>query len=198
VSLTHRLAVAAPVLAAGAIAACDGNGSQPSAGEVGPPPAETVRDCRSAVYGKLAPRTRKASVTAGPLALLVADGGGRAAYEPSGVVKVLALVRSGETVTLAVPEAERRRLSLLYDLGRGPRRPLRLSDGTSAARFEPCAKSERWAAGKPYPDAHETQFNGGLYVRGAHCASLDVWVEERSDPLALALALGVGDRPCPP
>jgi hypothetical protein len=183
-----RLALfVAPFAAAGALASCDGESTQAP----GPPTAETVRGCRTAVYGEIAPQVRKAAVAAGPLALLVVDGGRRAAFEPSQVVKVLALVRSGETVTVVVPDAERRRLSLLYEFSGGPQR-------TSSARLSACARSEEWAQGRPYPDPRETQFNGGFFVRGAHCALLNVWVEGQPEPLRLGLPFGTGDRPCPP
>jgi hypothetical protein len=110
---------------------------------------------------------------------------------------VLALIQTGETVTVVVPEGERRRLSLLYDLGPGPKRPLRLSDGTSSARFSACTRSEEWTPGQAYPDPQETQFNGGFFVRGAHCAPLEVWIDGRADPLPLTLGFGTGGRPCP-
>jgi hypothetical protein len=186
--------VAAPIAAAATLASCDGESTQPP----GPPTAETVRGCPTAVYGEIAPEVRKAAVAAGPLALLVVDGGRRAAFEPSEVVKVLALVRSGATVTVVVPDAERPRLSLLYEFSRGPQRPLRLSDGTDSVRLSACGRSEEWAQRRPYPDTRETQFNGGFFVRGAHCALVEVWVEGRAEPSRLGLPFGTGDRPCPP
>jgi LSD1 subclass zinc finger protein len=189
--------VVTPLAAAVLLASCDGGSIQPSAGEAGLPPAETVRGCRTAVYGEIAPETRKDAVTAGPLTLLVANGGRRAPVEAA--VKVLALVRAGETATVVVPRPARSRLSLLYDFSRpGPRRPLRLSDGSSSVRFSACTRSEEWAEGRPYPDPRETQFNGGFFVRDAQCASLDVWVEGRAEPLQLSLGLDGGDRRCPP
>jgi hypothetical protein len=194
-----RFALFAALLAAAtSLAACDWESTQPSGGESAPPSAETVRGCRTAVYGKIAAGVRSDAVTAGPLALLVVDGGRRRAFKPSAVVKVLALVRAGETVTVVVPEAERDRLSFLYDFSPGPQRPLRLSDGTSSARLSACARSEQWARGQPYPDPRETQFNGGFFVRGAHCALLEAWVEGETEPLGLGLPFGTHDRPCPP
>jgi hypothetical protein len=181
------------------LAACDGDSGAPDAESPEMPAAEIARNCQSAVYGKLRPDVRKAAVAAGPLALLVEDGGGAAAFEPSAIVKVLALVRTGERLTLSVPDAERRRLSLLYDLSTaGPRRPLRLSDGTSSVRFSACTRSEEWSPGQPYPEPRETQFNGALIVRGAHCASLEVWVEGQAQPMALGVPFGTGDRACTP
>jgi hypothetical protein len=105
------------------------------------------------------------------------------------VATSLTLVRTGETVTVVVPEGERQRLSLLYDFGPGPKRDLRLSDGTSSVRFEACTASE------PYPGEHETQFNGGFFVRGPQCALLDVWVEGQTGPSRLGVE--IGGQPCP-
>jgi hypothetical protein len=136
-------------------------------------------------------------VTAGPLTLLVA-GERPAAFDPPVEVKALALLRAGQTATVAVPRAERSRLSLLYDFSSpGPRRPLRLSDGTSSVRFNACTRVEDWADGRPNPDARETQFNGGFFVSGGQCAALNVWVRGRAEPLELSFSLTRGDRPCP-
>ena len=110
---------------------------------------------------------------------------------PDAVIKVLAVVDAGAGVTLAVPEAERQRLSLLYDFGPGPSRDLRFSDGTSSVRFRACARSGR------YP-GRETQFNGGFFVRGAHCAAIEIWTEGRTNPRRRWLPFGVGERRCPP
>ena len=195
--------VVVPLIAAAALSACDreptqhGESAQPSTGESRPTPAETVRSCRTAVYGRLAPATRKNAVTVGPLSLLAVGGKRRSEVEPAGPVKVLVLLETGETVTVIVPEDERRRLSLLYGLGPGPKRPLRLSDGTSSVRFNACTRSEEWGTGRPYPDPHETQFNGGFFVRGAHCAMLEVWVDGQAEPSRLELGFGMGGRRCP-
>jgi hypothetical protein len=199
------LAVAAAVLAAAAaLSGCDRGSTEQAeptrstGADSRPPPAETVRDCRTAVYGRLAPSTRKNAVTVGPVSVLAVGGKRPAEVEPSGIVKVLMLIQTGRTATVVVPAGERERLSLLYDSGPGPKRPLRLSDGTSSVRFDACGASEEWAEGKPYPDERETQFNGGVFVRGAQCAMLDVWVDGQAGPSPLGLGLGIGDRPCPP
>jgi hypothetical protein len=153
-------------------------------------------------YGEgLNPRALEDAVVAGALTLVIQAGWmdrpARAfAREPT--LKVLALVRAGERVTLVVPGDERERLSLLYDVS-GPvrRRPVRLSDGTRSVRFSACAESEEWIPGERYPDPRETQFNGGLFIGGAHCAAVDVWVEGEEEPLRRWLPLGTGPRPCP-
>ncbi len=193
--------VVAATAASLALAACDTEPTQPAADSsrpaLAPPRAETVRECRTAVYGDLVPATRKDALTVGPLVLLVADGERPAAVEPSGVVKVLVLLQTGEAVTVVVPEEERRRVSLLYDWRAGPRRPLRFSDGTSSAQFVACTRSEEWAEEQPYPDPQETQFNGGFFVRGAHCAMLEAWIEGRTDRLRFGVGFGTGGRPCP-
>jgi len=175
--------------------ACGSHSTQPSGG--GPlkaPTAKTLRGCRTAVYGDIDPRARSEATVAGPLELLAGSEADR--LEPDGVAKVLAVLRAGETVTLAVPESERGRLSLLYDMGGpGPRRPLRLSDGVSVVRFSACARGI--VAGTRVKGASESQFNGGFFVRGAHCAPIEVWVEGREEPLRRWLPFGTGGRPCP-
>jgi hypothetical protein len=173
--------------------ACGNHSAQPAAGEhLKAPEAETLRGCRTAVYGEIDPRARSEATVAGPLELLA----GPDALEPDGVAKVLAVLRAGKAVTLAVPESERGRLSLLYDMsGPGPRRPLRLSDGVSAVRFTACARG--MVAGTRVKGASESQFNGGFFVRGAHCAPIEVWVEGREEPVQRWLPFGTGGRPCP-
>src|SRR6266508_3988651 len=163
------------------LTACGNDSAQPAAGEhLKAPEAETLRGCRTAVYGEIDPRARGEATVAGPLELLAGSAADR--LEPDGVAKVLAVLRAGQAVTLAVPESERGRLSLLYDLsGPGPRRSLRLSDGVSAVRFTACAKGI--VAGTRVEGASESQFNGGFFVRGAHCAPIEVWVEGREEPL---------------
>jgi hypothetical protein len=156
-SLARTVLVASALLTGlgPSLAACDGGSKQPSAGNIdGPPPAETVRDCPSAIYGEeINPRTLGDAVVAGPLTLAIeagwADRPARA-FEPEWVLKVLAIVRAGESMTLVVPEAEQDRLSLLYDVSeRGRRRPLRLSDGSWSVRFSACTSSEEWIPGSP-------------------------------------------------
>jgi hypothetical protein len=175
--------------------ACGNDSTKPAGG--GPlkaPEAETLRGCRTAVYGDIDPKARSEATVAGPLELLAGSEANR--LEPDGVAKVLAVLRAGEAVTLAVPQSERARLSLLYDLsGPGPRRPLRLSDGVSAVRFRACPKGI--VAGARVKGASESQFNGGFFVRGAHCAPIEVWVEGREEPLRRWLPFGTGGRPCP-
>jgi hypothetical protein len=157
------------------------------------PEPETVRRCKTAVFGDLTPGWRKRAVVAGPLALLPWERnfGGPGLFRPDAVIKVLAVVDPGARVTLAVPEAERQRLALLYDFGPGPSRDLRFSDGTSSVRFRACSRSGR------YP-GRETQFNGGFFVRDAHCAAIEVWTEGRTNPRRRWLPFGVGERRCPP
>jgi hypothetical protein len=195
----RSLAAVGALAVALALSACDRE-SSPSAAGHSPPPqppqAETIRACRTAVYGTLAPAVRKHAVTVGPLSLLVADGGRPAEFEPSGIAKVLVLLRTGATATVVVPKDERRRASLLYEFSAGPDRPLRFSDGTASVLFKACTRSQEWG-NRPYPDPRETQFNGGFFVRGAHCATLEVWIDGRAEPARLRLGFGMGGRPCP-
>jgi hypothetical protein len=186
-ALVRAVLVACPVLgvAVCSLAGCGSDSTQP------PPAAETLRGCRSAVYGEIAPKARRKATVAGPLELLAS------AVEPDGVAKVLVVLRAGKAVTLAVPESERRRLSLLYDESApGPPRPLRFSDGVSTVRFSACP--EGVVAGTKVKGASESQFNGGFFVRGAHCGPLEVWIKGREEPLRRWLPFGTGTAPCPP
>jgi hypothetical protein len=183
------IAVAALTLAAGGDESTpQGGGDAAAAAE---PEPETVRPCKTAVFGELDPGWRKRAVVAGPLALLPYRERRPQHFVPDADLKVIAVVDAGTRVTLAVPEAERQRLSLLYGTGPGPRRDFRLSDGTSSVRFSACPP------GSEYP-GRETQFNGGFFVRDAHCAAIEVWIEGRTNPIRRWLPFGVRDRQCPP
>jgi hypothetical protein len=197
--------VAAALLTALVLALAEGDDGpiQPSAdGSEERRRPETVRDCPSAVYGEgINSKALEDAVVAGPLTLAIQAGWmdrPTRAFAREPTLKVLAIVRAGERVTLVVPGDERGHLSLLYDVSEpGPRRPLRLSDGTSSVRFSACTESEEWIPGERYPDPRRTQFNGGLFVRGAHCAAVDVWAEGEEEPLRRWLPLGTGSHPCP-
>jgi hypothetical protein len=162
------------------------------AAAVAEPEPETFRPCRTAQFGELAPGWRKRAVVAGPFALLPYLERRPKLFVPDAEVKVIAVVDAGARVTLAVPEAERQRISLLYGTGSGPRRLWRLSDGTSSVRFSACPPGPGGYPGR------ETQFNGGFFVRDAHCAAIDVWVQGRTSPIRHWLPFGVGKRRCPP
>ena len=198
------VALVASALAASALTLAPDRGESTPRGDsdvAAEPEPETVRPCRTAVFGEPRPGWRKRAVVAGPLALTPLKPyfkRGPKFFQPDAELKVLALVDAGASVTLAVPEAERRRLSLLYDFGPGPRRDLRFSDGTSSVRFSACSRSGAEYPGPGGYPGRETQFNGGLFVRGAHCVAIEVWTEGRTDPRHRWLPFGVGDRQCPP
>ena len=187
-ALSALVAVAAITLAAGGDESTSPDGGDAAA--AAEPEPEAVRGCRTAVYGELNPGWRRRAVVAGPLALLFYRERRPEHFRPDADIKAIAVVRAGATVTLAVPEVERERVSLLYDFG-GPRinRDLRLSDGTSSVRFIDCASDTE------YP-GRQTQFNGGFFVRDAHCAAIEVWVEGRTDPIRRWLPFGIEDRSC--
>jgi hypothetical protein len=183
------VAVAALVLVAGGDESTPRDGRDAAA--VAEPEPETVRPCKTAIFGELSPGWRKRAVVAGPLALLPYLERRPEHFVPDADLKVIAVVDAGASVTLAVPEAERQRLSLLYGTGPGPRRLWRLSDGTSSVRFRACSRSGKY----PGP---ETQFNGGFFVRDAHCAAVEVWSKGGTTPIRRWLPFGVSERRCPP
>ncbi len=185
------VAVVALTLAAGGAESTPRGGGDAAAAA---PEPETVRPCKTAVYGDLRRGWRKRAVVAGPLALLLSSDRRPKHFVPDRDLKVLAVVRAGERVTLALPEAEHQRTSLLYD-GSAP--GLNLSDGTSSVRFMACSRSGAEYPGPGGYPGTRTQFNGGFFVRDAHCAAIEVWTEERTTPIRW-LPFGVGERRCPP
>jgi hypothetical protein len=198
IRMASALVVSALVALAALTLAAGGDGSKPRGGgdstAAAEPEPETIRRCKTAVYGELRRGWPKRAVVAGPLALLPYPERRPKFFVPDAELKVLAVVRAGARVTLAVPEAERQRISLLYD-DSAP--ALRLSDGTSSVRFRACPRSRKYPSPAGYP-GRETQFNGGFFVRDAHCAAIEVWTEGRTTPIRRWLPFGVGKRRCPP
>jgi hypothetical protein len=185
------VAVAALTLAAGGAASTPRGGGDAAAAAA--PEPETVRPCKTAVYGELRRGWPKRAVVAGPLALLPYPERRPKHFVPDAALKVIAVVRAGARVTLAVPEAERQRISLLYD-DSAP--GLHLSDGTSSVRFRACPRSGKHPGPGGYP-GRETQFNGGFFVRDAHCAAIEVRTEGRTTPIRRWLPFGVHRWRCP-
>jgi hypothetical protein len=183
------------ILAAGGDESTPGDGGD--AALAAEPEPETVRPCKTAVFGELRPGWRKRAVVAGPLALLFYPERRPKHFRPDVAVKAIAVVDAGASVTLAVPEAERQRISLLYGTGPGPHRDFRLSDGTSSVRFSACSRSGAELPGPGGYPSRETQFNGGFFVRDAHCAAIEVWIEGRTSPIRRWVPFGVADRQCP-
>jgi hypothetical protein len=192
-AVSTLVALAALTIAAGGAGSTPRDGGDATAAAA--PEPETVRPCKTAV-GENLRGWSKPTVVAGPLALLAFDRRPKH-FVPDEGLKVMAVVRAGARVTLAVPEAERQRISLLYDFGPGPPRPFKLSDGTSSVRFRACSRSRKYPSPAGYPGG-ETQFNGGYFVRDAHCAAIEVWTEGRTTPIRRWVPFGVGERRCPP
>jgi hypothetical protein len=180
------VAVAALALAAGGAGSTLRDGGDAAA--AAEPEPETVRSCRKTVYGELRRGWPKRAVVAGPLALLLGPDRRPKHFVPDAELKVLAVVRAGARVTLAVPEAERERISLLYDYDFAR---------TSSVRFRACSRSRKYPGPAGWP-GRETQFNGGFFVRDAHCTAIEVWTEGRTTPIRRWLPFGVGKRGCPP
>jgi hypothetical protein len=165
--LRSTLALFACLLEAVASAGCSDSDPQPPKLAPG-----AIRGCGSVVGGTLPAGWRNGSVIAGPLALwflgddprklkpsLFAHLPGRPnLYRP---YKVLAVVRSGAAVTLAIPEGQRGQVSLVYGVPRVSG-GMRISQGFSGERFEACTNVE-------------SQFAGGFLVAGPRCPSLDVY-----------------------
>jgi hypothetical protein len=149
-----------------------------------------VRSCENSVYGDLPAGWEAQTVFAGPLGLFDLSHNVREArYTPLRgttrryeAIKILLLVKSGESATLTVPSEERRQVALLYapPLARGGT-GVSVAEGHAAVTFYACPASEEL----PY-----TQFNGGFVVAGSRCAEVDVTVEGRSEPFVLGIPFG--------
>lgn len=131
-----------------------------------------VIDCSQSVGGTLPRGWERDAISAGPLSLYFFEdyhtlkpslfarvGGHPHLYRP---FKVLAIVRRGDTATLAVPRDERPVLSLLYGIPFS-----RLPDAVPVSRGLTTVTLKGCTSG-------DTQFAGGFIVAGARCAALDV------------------------
>jgi hypothetical protein len=176
---------------------CDGDsGGSPSdvtTDSAGPPQAE-VRGCRERIegVGGLIDLDRLRDTVVERSIWLI---GSRAAYssvphESRQPLKVPAVVRSGASVTLAVPPSERQWLRLAY---------VHRIRGTDAVTLDPgphpaTAKAQRRACHwSPYEACRSgvTAFSGGFWVNfrraptQARCATLQVWVGESTDAITI-------------
>jgi hypothetical protein len=153
-----------------------------------------VRTCESSVYGDLGDGWRKRSVVVGPLAFVALR---YAATQPAvdfrrrggryQGLKALAVVKAGATVTLTVPAAERRHLSLLYDPAAWKENnQYRIADGDTAVTFRSCPPAQTPLG------ADGTQFNGGFLVAGPRCATLEVSTPRWRTPRRVAVSFGAG------
>ena len=158
------------------------------------PAGAFVRTCESSVYGDLGDGWRRQSVVVGPLAFVALR---YAAKQPAvdfrrrgghyQGLKALAVVKAGATVTLTVPAAERRHLSLLYDPGAWKEdNQYRLADGDTAVTFQSCPPAQTPLG------ADGTQFNGGFLVAGPRCATLEVSTPRWRTPRRVTVSFGAG------
>jgi hypothetical protein len=147
-----------------------------------------VRTCESAVFGD--PNLRNA-LTVGPLILVgvreAATTSTRTFQERHGryqAIKILAVVRGSDDVTVSVPVTWREHVALLYDpAAEANRYGFRLSQGHSEVTFEAC----------PGTDA---QYNGGFLATRPDCVRLIVELQG-SEPLTGWMSLGAGRSSCP-
>lgn len=149
--------------------------------------AASVQVCPQ-VSGSLGADWEAKSLNVGALHLIAVDE--LAAAPPSdfeadevgryGGTKVLAVVERWHVATLVVPNPEADRLSLLYDPSiRSPDNRFAVRDGEEAVSLVACY-------------ARLTQFPGGFVVAAAHCAPLDVYLNEESEPQRVVLSFGAG------
>jgi hypothetical protein len=147
-----------------------------------------VRTCATRVSGALGDDWRDESVIVGSLALVGLSEFSEqppADFEPRDGryigTKVLAVVEGGAVVSVVVPEAERKHVSLIYDISKWRSDNLyAVSDGDLAVTLDACTETRT------------TQFNGGFVVAGARCSELDVYNGEHPDPERVVVSFGVG------
>jgi hypothetical protein len=163
-----------------------------------PIPDAFVRSCATSVFGDLGRgwRSDDAAAVVGPLALLYP---GAYADEPKAWFarhdgayrsqKVLAVIKQGSVVTVAIAPSARGAASLLYDPGAfWQPRGYEVSDGERAVTFEACSEGEASLG----PAHSATQFNGGFIVAGSGCVALTAWVGD-SAPRRIVLSFGAGE-----
>ncbi len=152
-----------------------------------------VRGCGSSVFGNLGPHWRRGQITIGPvtfIGLRSIESAKPRRFTPkagrSQGQKILAVVRSGVSVTVRVTPSEH--AALLYD----PRTfsAHEVSQGDSAVTFRSCKPGESpfgaQAARQP------TQFNGAFIVDGPICVQLDARVSGGAD-VSRSIPFGRGE-----
>lgn len=100
--------------------------------------------------------------------------------DPAHPVKLLALVRPGDVVSLAIPPSEEREVSLAYRPGI---QPATVAEGDTTVTYHACTPPSGTRPGI----AHWTQFNGGLVVAGARCATFIVRTQSSTREFVFAL-----------
>jgi hypothetical protein len=158
-------------------------------------PGAFVRECGTDVYGDLGKPSRwqRRSIVVGPFALVWIRDAARAparkrAYQARQVAfKVLAVVKSGREVVLAVPPFERNHVALGYDPSKWDKFPT-VANGEQTVIFVACerdeAESTSWS--------RATQFNGAIIVPRPHCVVLDVRVGEHGPLQRIKTPFGRG------
>lgn len=150
------------------------------------PAAIPVRWCGTAVGGSLPPGWRQSAVVLPSLALYtfgaMTDDGHRArrGWRPPHMVKIPALVQPGSAVTLTVPAAQRRFVSLAWIPSQ--------QSGLPSLQLSACAPSEA-----DHGITGWTQFNGGVNVTGRRCVTL----EATAGRTRWRITLAVGVPGCP-
>jgi len=144
-----------------------------------------VRGCDSAVFGR--PNTRNA-ISIGPLALVGAPQARHLsprAFRPQngryGAIKVLAVVKGRQDVTVTVARNDRRTFALLYNPNaRANKDGFLFSAGDYQVTFEACGSTS-------------FNYNGGFIATRPTCATLQVLTESSS----ASGSLTVGEGSCP-
>ena len=164
------------------LAACTSEASRPPAPTVPPHAPPLVRDCGSAVFG--GPNMKNA-MRIGPLILVGIPQAAKLsarAFEPDhgryDAIKVLAVVKGDQDVTVTVPSSEAENFLLLYDPNaRANKHGYPFSARDPRVTFEACPGT---SAG----------YNGGFIARRPTCAALKVRTGTSSDEASLTVGAG--------
>ncbi len=198
--------VVAVVLASAALPALSGCGDSGSAGAVRAAqrpallwPAEQERprgvvvDCSSRSAASFSGAySGDDNVVVGPLALLGAAYTDPETVREFGGDKIMALLRPGHRVTIALPRGIRE----VAALGYGPLpelTELTPRDGHRAVTFVPCAPGKR--SGSTVDEEPVTLWSGFVLASSPVCVPIAVWVDHEASPRRAVLRMGV-DR-CP-
>lgn len=170
-----------------------------------PAAADTVlRDCASRIEGSQLEFRPKSDVRLGPVVFYGLRNATHQAPSEftterglSPAWKAVTEVTANTRATLTIPQAEQSGVALLYaNFGKGEGRGWRLTDGSSAVRFEGCPAGEPRFSRRRATVGPRTQFNGGFIIGKAGCYEVEVRVVGRDRTLRRTIGFGTRGQPC--
>lgn len=161
-------------------------------------PSAPLAGCRDRIEGgnpRYNPARDPQNVTIGPVSFSgLARAASRRAFETYRTregygVKAAASVRAGETVTIAIAAPDRGRVRIQY-----PNEQTRGDPPAAAARLAACSADEPSFSGRGTVGS-TTGFAGGFTLDRPTCATIEVYVEGRAEPLRRTVSFGAGRCP---